>query len=109
MYSNIYVSFLIFIFLLFLYLFYLIVLHRPICLVKCLSPCVFLLAAREDAAAFRVREGPRRRGRLFARTRRRRVGQGRGAKQSASRGRGKQTDPGRANVIGSGQPHEHRE
>lgn len=74
-----------------------------------IHPCIFLFAARENAAAFRMREGPRRRGRLFAGTRSRRVGQGRGAKQSAARGRGKQTDPGRANVIGSGQPHEHRE
>lgn len=63
-----------------------------------------MYTAREDPVAFCVRERSRRRGRIFTRSRCRRVGQGRGTKQPVARGRGKQTNPRRANVTGSREP-----
>lgn len=68
----------------------------------------FVCAARKDATAFRVRKGPRRRGRLFARSRRRHVGEGRRAEQPSARRRGEQTDARRANAAGSRKSHEPR-
>jgi len=53
-----------------------------------------------------VRKGTRRRGRFFTRARCRHVGEGRRAKQSAARGRRKQTNARCANVIGSRKSHE---
>lgn len=60
------------------------------------------LIARANTTALRVRKGPRRRGRLFTRARRRHAGEGRGTEQPAARGRRKQTNARCANVIGSG-------
>lgn len=53
-----------------------------------------------------MRKGPRRRGRLFTRARRRYAGEGRRTEQPAARGRRKQTNARRANVIGSGKSDE---
>jgi len=57
--------------------------------------------ARANTATFRVRKGPRRCGRIFTRSWCRHVGKGRRTKQSAARGRRKQTNARCANVVGS--------
>lgn len=53
-----------------------------------------------------MRKGPRRRGRIFTRTRCRHVGKGRRTKQSTARGRRKQTNARCSNVVGSRQSNE---
>jgi len=53
-----------------------------------------------------MRKGPRRRGGLFTRARRRHAGEGRRTEQPAARGRRKQTNARCANVIGSGKSDE---